>query len=236
MNREHHRWWSQDLHRHMEMLVFGHAGNPILVFPTSMGKFFEYEDRGMVGVLWHAIERGHIQLFCVDSVDSESWYNKGAHPYWRVQRHIQYENYILHDVLPLIRSKNWGPLTTTGASFGGYHALNFAFRHPEVVRTCVTMGAAFDIRSFLQGHYDQDAYFHNPPDYVGGMNGGWHHDRIREMKIVLATGEHDICLGDNRHFSELLWSKGIWHTLDVWGNGSYHDWPCWQQMARKYFD
>jgi esterase/lipase superfamily enzyme len=236
MNREYHKWWSKDLHRDMELLVFGHGGNPVLVFPTSMGKYYEFEDRGMVHELWHAINRGHVQLFCVDSVDHESWYNKGAHPFWRVQRHVQYDNYILHDVVPLIRNKNWGALTTTGISFGGYHALNFAFRHPDLVRTCIPISGAFDIRSFLHGHYDETAYFNNPPDYIGGMHNGWTLDRIREMRIVLAAGENDICLGDNRHFSELLWSKGIWHQLDVWGDGAYHDWPCWQRMVRKYFD
>ena len=35
----------------MELLVFGHAGMPVLIFPTSQGKYFEYEDRGMTGVL-----------------------------------------------------------------------------------------------------------------------------------------------------------------------------------------
>ncbi|MDX2181637.1 MAG: alpha/beta hydrolase-fold protein [Bryobacteraceae bacterium] len=236
MNREHHKWWSRDLHRDMELLVFGHAGTPVLVFPTSMGKYFEYEDRGMVGALWSAIERGHIQLFCVDSVDKESWYNKAAHPYWRVLRHIHYENYILNDVLPLIRNRNWGPLAVTGASFGGYHSINFAFRHPGEVKACVVMGAAFDIRSFLNGYFDDNAYFNNPPDYVGGMGPGWELDRLREMRIVLATGDHDICLGDNRHFSDLLNRKGIPHWLDVWGDGTGHDWPWWQRMARKYFD
>ena len=35
----------------MEALVFGDGGSPLVVFPTSMGKFFEYEDRGMIGAL-----------------------------------------------------------------------------------------------------------------------------------------------------------------------------------------
>ena len=51
MNREYQKGYSQELHRDMEMLIFGHAGTPLLVFPTSMGKFFEYEDRGMIEVL-----------------------------------------------------------------------------------------------------------------------------------------------------------------------------------------
>jgi esterase/lipase superfamily enzyme len=236
MNREYHKWWSARLHREMEMLVFGHAGTPVLVFPSSMGKYYEFEDRGMVGAVWHAIERGHVQFFCVDSIDKESWYNRGADPYWRAQRHLQYDQYLVHEVLPMIRWKNWGPLAVTGTSFGGYHAVNFAFRHPDQVKTCVSLSGAFDIRSFAGGFAHDDVYFNNPPDYVGGMQPGWHLDRIREQRIVLATGIHDICLSDNRHFSELLHQKGIPHWLDVWGDGMYHDWPWWQQMVRKYFD
>src|SRR5271169_6864177 len=106
MNREYHKAYSQELHRDMEALVYGHAGMPILVFPSSMGRFFEYEDRGMIGTLWQKIEQGHLQLFCVDSIDGESWYNKGLHPHDRVARHIQYENYVLFEVLPLIRGIN----------------------------------------------------------------------------------------------------------------------------------
>ena len=48
MNREYHKWHSPALGRDMELLVFGHAGTPYLVFPTSMGRFFDYENRGMI--------------------------------------------------------------------------------------------------------------------------------------------------------------------------------------------
>jgi esterase/lipase superfamily enzyme len=51
MRRDYQSWHSPILGRRMEMLVFGHAGPPILVFPTSMGSFHEYEDRGMIGAL-----------------------------------------------------------------------------------------------------------------------------------------------------------------------------------------
>ena len=73
MNREYHKAYSQELNRDMEALVYGHAGTPLLVFPTSMGRFFEYEDRGMIGTLAPKIERGELQVFCPDAVDTESW-------------------------------------------------------------------------------------------------------------------------------------------------------------------
>ncbi|MGH9794775.1 MAG: esterase, partial [Candidatus Acidiferrales bacterium] len=97
MNREYHKGFSRQLHLEMEMLVFGHAGAPILVFPSSMGRFFEYEDAGMIGALASGIDAGRIQVFCVDSVDLESWYNHWAHPRDKVGRHVQYDNFIVHE-------------------------------------------------------------------------------------------------------------------------------------------
>ena len=51
MKREYHKGYSQELQRDMEALVFGHAGTPVLVFPTSGGRFFDCEDRGMMAAL-----------------------------------------------------------------------------------------------------------------------------------------------------------------------------------------
>lgn len=220
----------------MDALVFGYAGHPLVVFPTSMGKFFEYEDRGMIGALAPRIEAGELQVFCPDAVDTESWYNKSVHPRIRVLRHIQYENYILHEFLPFIRWKNQASgLAVTGCSFGGYQALNFALKHPDVVTTCVSMGGAFDIHQFLDGYYDEDCYFNNPPDFLQNMSDDWFLSRYRAMKIVLATGEWDMCLDQNIKMSHLLDSKGVPNWLDIWGDHSQHDWPWWKMMAVKYF-
>ena len=58
----------------MELLVFAHAGAKVLVFPTRGGRFFEYENLRIVDRLRPKIEAGQLQLYCVDSVDSESFY------------------------------------------------------------------------------------------------------------------------------------------------------------------
>ena len=87
----------------MELLVFGHGGLPVLVFPTSGGRFFEFEDRGMIAALSGKIDAGQLQVYCVDSVDKESWYNRHVAPRWRIARHMQYEDYLIHEVVPLVR-------------------------------------------------------------------------------------------------------------------------------------
>jgi esterase/lipase superfamily enzyme len=234
MNREHHKWYSPSLGRDMELLIFGHGGSPYIVFPTSMGSFYEYENRGMIDAAWDKYEHGQVQAFCVDSVDRESWYNKDAHPYHRVRRHEQYERYILNEVVPLVRQRNWGPIGTTGCSFGGYHAANFAFRNPGIIAQLVSMSGAFDTKQFLKGYYDENCYFNCPVDYLPNTNDWWYLDQYRRMRIVLGAGDWDICLGENQRMSGILGAKAIPHWLDVWGDRVKHDWPLWHGMARKF--
>jgi len=236
MNREYHRWYSPSLGRDMELLLFGHGGAPMLVFPSSMGRFYEYEDRGMISAIAGRYERGQVQAFCPDSVDSESWYNKWAHPADRVRRHMAYHAYIMNEVVPLIRQRNQSQgIVATGCSFGGYHAMDVALRHPDVFNACVPMSGAFDIRQFIHGYYDQNCYFSNPVDYLPNTHDGWYLDRYRSNRYILAAGDWDICRPDNERFDGIMSAKGIPHRLDIWGDNSVHDWPLWQRMAQAYF-
>ena len=148
----------------MELLAFGERGFPVLVFPTSGGRFCEYEDRGMVNALRPKIDRGELQVICVDSVDQESWYNRSIHPADRLHRQNAFDAYLANEVAPFMRDRtSWPRMGATGCSFGGYHAINFALRHPDLVTYAVSMSGAFDMpRRFLDGHYDDNAYLHSP--------------------------------------------------------------------------
>src|SRR5215813_3400008 len=101
MVREYHKWFSPRLGRDMELLVFGHAGAAVLVFPTREGRFFDYENWGLVGALGEHVESGRMRLFCVDSLDAEALYCRCRPPQERIARARQYEGYILEEVVPL---------------------------------------------------------------------------------------------------------------------------------------
>ena len=235
MNREYHKWFSPRLGREMEMLIFGHGGLPAVVFPTSGGRFFEFEDRGMVGAMWGEIEAGRLQLFCVDSVDMESWYNRGVGPDWRIARHVQYEDYVMNEVLPLVRRKNGSPkLASVGCSFGGYHAANIALRHPDVFTGFLSMSGAFDLSNFLNGYHDQNVYFNQPTQYLSNMSDAWFFERYRRNNYVLAVGDWDICRGQNDQMAGLMRWKEIPVRYDVWGERQEHDWPLWHRMIQTY--
>ncbi len=233
MNREYHHWISPNLGRSMETLVLGHAGAPVLVFPTTMGRFYQYEDFGMVGALEAKIDQGLIQLYCPDSVDAESWYNRAVPPRQRVLRHLDYERYIVDEYLPFIRNRTADPLLVTGTSFGAFHAANLSFRHPTLVTKVVALSGRYDTKTFMDGYYDDDVYFNCPVDYLPNLIDDAFLEPLRRMQIVLLSGEHDIALSSTRMVSELLAAKEIPHELAIWW-GRTHDWPLWREAITHY--
>ena len=236
MHREHVRWFSPRLDRDMDLLVFGHAGARVLVFPSSMGRFFEWEDQGMIGALGEQLERGWLQLYCVDSVDAESWYAKHKHPAERAAWHSRYDAYLRDEVLPLMQSRNPNPfLITTGASFGAYHALTFALRYPHLVNRALGLSGVYDIREVTDGYTDQHVYPYNPAEFILGETDPDRLAAMHRLDIVLAIGQDDSLRGNSEYFSGRLWSQGIWHALRIW-DGWAHDWPYWRQMIRTYIN
>jgi len=219
----------------MELLVFGHAGVPTLVFPTSCGRFFDFEDHGMVAAVSSRIEAGALKLFCVDSVDAESWYNSRVTPRWRIVRHLQYEGYLLEELLPFIRGLNSSPmLAAAGCSFGGFHAANLALRHPALVRSLLSISGVFDPSPFLDGYQDRDTYLNIPLHYLPNLEEPWFLDRLRANRFVLATGVHDPCREQNEALAGVMEARQISVRLEVWGDGAGHDWPWWRRMAAEY--
>jgi esterase/lipase superfamily enzyme len=234
MQREYHRWFSSHLHRDMELLLFGQAGARTLVYPTSMGRFFDWEDRGLVNVLADHIESGQLQLCCLDSVDAESWYAEHKPIAERLQRHQQYDDYVGKEVVPFTLQKNSDPfLIVTGASFGGYHAVDFGLRHPEITGRILSMSGLCDIHRFTGDYFDENVYFHNPVDFVAGERDPKRLQALRRIDVILAVGREDSLCSSNAHLSQILWQKGIWHALRIW-DGFAHDWPVWEKMLKLY--
>jgi esterase/lipase superfamily enzyme len=235
MVREYCKGFSSRLGREMEMLIFGSKGVPVVVFPTSGGRFYEFEDRGMIAALEGKIEAGLVQLFCVDSVDLESWYNRAIAPRARIQRHMRYEEYLILEALPLVRERNSNPqLLALGCSLGGYHAVNSALCHPDIFTGFISLSGAFELTGFLGGYYDQDCYYHLPTHYLPNLTDPWFLDRFRHNRYVLATGWDDQCLGQNQNLDAILGKLEIPHQFHVWDAPNAHDWPTWQRMASEY--
>jgi len=225
----------------MELLVFGHSGARVLVFPTRAGRFFDYENFGMVGALYDLLDYGALQLYCVDSIDAESLYGFWRPPHERIARHVAYEGYILEEVLPLSCHLNrYSPLIAHGCSLGAYHAVNLAFRHPHLFQKVVALSGRYDLtvpvgsyRGLFDDYYDQTIYFQTPSHFIPYLSDPCILDSLRRMEIILAIGEQDVFRDNNYQLSTALWEKGIWNSLQFWP-GEAHRPSYWRRMIRQY--
>jgi esterase/lipase superfamily enzyme len=241
MNREYHHWYSPRLGRDMEFLVFGHAGAKVLIFPTRDGRFYEYENLGIVDRLRNKIEAGHIQLFCVDSIDHETFYCFWRRPEDRIQRHMFFEDYVLNEIMPFMALKNPHPCVIAhGCSLGGYHAANIAFRHPHLFKKLVAFSGRFDLtlevecfKNLFDGYYDDHVYFHTPSHFLPNLNCETQLTHLRQMEITLVIGKDDPFLQNNHELSQVLMEKGIRHALYEW-EGRAHQGHYWRRMAPLY--
>lgn len=239
MHTEYHQWHSDRLGQNMELKVYGHSGKPLLVFPSQGGRFHEYEDQGMIGVLAGFIEDGLIKIFAVDSIDNQSWANWGSHPSQRVRRHETYEQYITHEVLPFIyyHSSCSDRLMVTGCSMGGYHAANYFFRHPHICATLIAISAPFQLDYFIGDYMDESVYFHTPLAYLANLQDPWYLDHYHQNDIIVAVGQgewEESLAEDARKLEQILASKQVPAWIDFWGHDVSHDWHWWLKMV-PYF-
>ncbi len=239
MKIEYHKIWSESLSRDMELKTYGHAGKPLLVFPSGCGRFYEFEDFGMVKAIADFIENGKLRLYTVDSVDGEAWLAHGKHPGDRGWRHEQYDRYIVQEAALFIREhSDWpGKLITTGCSMGGYHAANFFFRHPDVFDTLIALSGLFGPRYFV-GDYVDDRVYHNfPLLYLPQLTDPVYLEQYRAGRIIVCTGQgawEEDCIAEMRALEGVLKALDVPAWFDYWGYDVNHDWPWWQRQL-PYF-
>lgn len=239
MRRETTSWFSHNLGMDMPLVSYGHAGYPLLMFPTAAADFLEYERFYLVDAIKDYIDAGLIRAYSINSVNKYSLLNRESHPGWKVEMLERYDHYIMEEVLPLIRNEagdNAKPLTT-GASLGAYLAANTYFKHSDNFRGTIAMSGSYDIYSYLdKGYYDDNVYFNNPTMYLRNMNDSYHLPNLQNAdSIVLVTGQGAYeAPHKSQEFSELLHSKGIPHVLDMWGHDVNHDWVWWRKMLPYY--
>jgi esterase/lipase superfamily enzyme len=241
MNIEYHKWWSKRLNQDMELKVYGHNGKPVVVFPTQGGRFYQYEDFGMVGACSSFIAEGKIKLYALDSIDNQSWANWNAHPAERAQKHNVYDCYFMEEVVPFIRehSPNAGKFLATGCSMGGYHAANFFFRHPDVFDTVICMSGIFRLNLFIGDYMDENVYFNSPLIYLPNLEDPKYLDQYRASKIIICSGQgawEDEMLADARMLKQILDAKQVPCWIDLWGSDVNHDWPWWRKQLPYFLE
>lgn len=227
--------YSHHLDREMEYKVYGYAGKPCIVFPAQNGRFFDYENFGMVDVLRPWLESGKLQLFCVDSIDIESWSASGDEGY-RIGMHEKWFNYICEELLSRVYDFNpfSGKPFLTGCSMGASHALNFYLRKPNLFDGCIALSGIYHATYFFENYQDLRIYYNSPTDYLRHMSEDDPYvDEYRNGKIIVCIGQgawEDEGIIDTKIVENELRRLHVEAWIDYWGSDVNHDWPWWKKQ------
>lgn len=228
---------SMYLSRKMSFRVYGNGGCPVLVFPTQEGMCAQWEDFGMIDVLGSFISEGRIQIFCVDTVDVESWSAKGADNQRRAARQEEYFNFIVEELLPHIHRINGSGMMpmTAGCSLGATHAVNMLLRRPDLFCGVLAMSGAYDARYFTDGCMNDLWHDNSPVDFLRDLpQDDWRVEMCRHRTIAICLGQGDYeepGLESTGPLQKALEDKGIDAWVDWWGKDVSHDWVWWKRQV-----
>lgn len=238
MEREVKTWWSPAVGRDMGVARYGHFGKPVVFFPTGGGDFLDCERFQMVAALAPLIDAGRIKLYAVDSTCRQSWTNPDVPPRGKSRMQARYDRWILDELVPWIRADSGGTdqgFAACGASIGGYHALNVTCKHPEIFDTMVGMSGTYLMDRRMAGEWDEDWYFNDPVQFVPSL-GEDGRAALSRARFVFGLGQDHENPTYTWRVANMLGAKGYWNRVEVWGNGSGHDWPTWRTMLPMFLD
>lgn len=246
MKVEYYKEYSNILGRDMEFKVFGHDGKPCIAFPAEAKRFYDYEDHGLIGAMEYYIDQGRIQVFCVDSLDNESWSANWKNPKDRILAQEAYFNYIINEFVPRVYEINTegngggvaDGIMTFGVSLGAYHALNFLVRRPDIFNHVLALSGIYHSGFFIKDYADELTFLNSPLDSLRVMHKNHPYVELyKRARIIICVGQgawEDICLEETRKVDQALKNLGIPAWVDYWGYDRPHDWPSWLEQV-PYF-
>lgn len=248
MHVAYYKEYSHNLGRDMEFKVYGHAGKPIVVFPAQDGRFYDFENFGMVEAAARFIEEGKVQLFCVDSIDKESWSQRGGDYDQRINQHERWFNYVNDELTMRFREIRReltgeyyiGKFFTTGCSMGAYHAANFFLRRPDIYDGTIALSGLYHAGYFFPDYHNELIYKNSPNDYMRNMP--WDHpylEMYRNSSIIICVGQgkwENECIEDTINLKNSLEHLQVDVWTDFWGYDVDHDWPWWKVQFPYFLD
>lgn len=237
MQMQYFKEYSRFLKRDLEFKVYGYSGQPCLAFACENGRFFDWENRGMTAALKNLIESGKIQLFCADSVDSESWLGQDE-PRLRIETQERWFNYICGELVPRIweiaadSGTDHSKILPIGIGLGAGHAVTAALRRPELFYGAVGLSGSYTPDGWF-GDYTDDLILRNSPlDLL---------QRMPASRTALFTTPFWICCGQGDYEERFLKeSKALIAAFEqqdlpfdfkLLGTDTGHNWPWWQNQA-----
>ncbi|MFN2372463.1 MAG: alpha/beta hydrolase-fold protein [Cyclonatronaceae bacterium] len=229
------KWGSPSLGKQMQVNIYGTGGTPVLAFPDYNGKASDYSSLGFLDQINEQLTNEYNRFYCVSTVDKDVFNTRTNNPDGRLGLYIQYENYIMDEVIPFIKDHSGNDfLIVTGVGMGAYHALNFAFKHPETVNKVLAACGRYNIKPFFNDYFSELLYYNNPIEYFPNLNDQDIIDRIKRLDIRIITNNKDPYRSEAEMISDALNDKWIHHSLDLWEVPEKCSYSDYSQMLRNH--
>ena len=235
------KWYSPRLHTEVLSVRYGHAGTPVLLFPTAGGDAEESERFLMMKVLAPLLDAGRIRVYACDSVAGRAWISgEHAGPYKARVQNV-FNEFIVHELVPALytdcRSREV-EIITAGASIGAFNALTTICRNPAIFRLAICMSGTYDLSRWMGGHHTADLHNVSPLHFVPYLaEDSEQLRRLRQRMIILPTGEGRWeAPHESWQVAHVLGARGIPNRVDLWGKHYDHDWVTWREMLPKYLE
>ncbi|MEM8665227.1 MAG: hypothetical protein AAGF49_14040, partial [Pseudomonadota bacterium] len=232
-------WFSPRLEQDIQLVRWGHWGQPVLVFPTAGGDAEEIERMQLIAALAPLLEAGRIKVYSCDSLAGRAlaarWGSEGE----RCALLNRFEEFVALEAVPAIRAdcRSEGlELIAAGASIGAFKATAVVCRYPWLFRAAIGMSGTYDLERLLGFSGTADFYFASPKCFLPSLEGPLL-ETLRKRFILLAYGEGRWENPDEAWgFERILGGKGVPNRVDVWGPQWDHDWVTWRKMLPLYLD
>ncbi|MCI9102822.1 MAG: esterase family protein [Lachnospiraceae bacterium] len=244
METQYFKQYSPALNRDMEWKVYGHGGRPVLYIPCQDGRFFDFENFKMTDAWSPWIDSGQVMVFAVDTLDKETWSDRGGDPGWRIWRYEQWIRYLTEEMVPFIRGmvnerngwEGYPGVIAFGCSLGATHAANLFFRRPDLFDGLLALSGIYTAEYGFGSYMNELVYYNSPVHSLANLP--WDHPYIQmynDRKMVLCVGQGSWEMPDStRQLHGILQDKGINAWVDYWGHDCSHDWIWWYKQV-DYF-
>ena len=239
MYRDAISYHSNVLGEDLGVIVYGMTGYPIIVFQTQDSKCTNYEDFGMISELADYIDGGKVQLFCVDSIDQESWSNTNGDKSWRAQRQEDYFRFVTDELVPYVHDRNGSDLRplATGCSMGATHSAIAALRRPDLFQGCMALSGIYRTSFFFGDWMDENLYMNDMVQMLHDLPADHPYIHLynhRSLCFCVGQGAWEDGLSDLRDMDASFKRLGISAWCDFWGYDVNHDWPWWKKQMRYF--
>ena len=239
MQIRYYKEYSRFLNRFMEFKVYGHGGVPVLALPARGGRFYDWENNGMLDAAARLLHEGKIQLFCAASIAGESLLAGNESPRRRAEMQEKYFVYLTAELAPRIltlnNAKKGTRIWTAGVDLGACHADHCRLRRPTLFAGAVGMGGIYALTRFWGTASDDMVLRCSPLAYLqeSGIANKLALTKAEENCLILCAGQgayEGDALDDTQALADLLKDQGMPAHLEIWGGDVSHDWYWWGKM------